>query len=135
MKRRRVGLARKAARKAAPDADEKRSRHFGPGTVTLLKIRKLQKSTGLPITEAPFNRLVRNITQEHMRNVRFQAGAAKALQHVSEAFIIEMFEEAQLAALHAKRVRIIPNDIHLAVRMESCDKNILPVYTPGKYSR
>ena len=40
--------------------------------------------------------------------VRFQA---------SEAFLVNMFVDAQLCALHAKRVTLMPRDIQLAKRL------------------
>ncbi len=84
-------LAKKAARKAAPDADENRRRRFRAGTVALREFRKLQKSTELLIRKAPFNRFVREVAQERMQDVRFQEGAVEALQHTTEAFLVELF--------------------------------------------
>ena len=36
------------------------------------------------------------------------------LQEVSEAYLIKLFEDANLAAIHAKRVTIQPKDMQLA---------------------
>ena len=49
--------------------------------------------------------------------VRFQAHAFLALQEASEAFVIELFEDAQVCAIHAKRVTIFPKDMMLACRI------------------
>ena len=49
--------------------------------------------------------------------MRFQVGAIEALQHTAEEMMVELFEEAQRAALHAKRVSLVPKDIKIATRM------------------
>ena len=121
-------LATLAARKAAPSKDEACRRRFSPGTVALREICKLQKTTDLLIGKAPFQRVAREIAHEHKTDVRFQQGAIEALQHTTEAFFIELFEEAQAAALHAVRVTIMAKDIKIAIRMCGWDKNILMGY-------
>ncbi len=65
------------------------------------------------------------VSQERMQYVRFQAGVVEALQHTTEVFIAELFEEAQFAAIYAKRITVIDKDLHLAVRMRGWDLNIL----------
>jgi histone H3/H4 len=40
-----------------------------------------------------------------------------ALQEAAEAHIVSMFEDTNLAAIHAKRVTIMPKDMILARRM------------------
>ena len=124
----RAELAMLAARRAAPGNDEARRRRFRLGTVALREIRKLQKSKDLLITKASFQRFVREVTQEMKPDVWFQAGAIEALQHTTEAFLTEVFEEAQLAAIHAKRITVMPKDIKLAIRMHGWDKTILRGY-------
>ncbi len=118
-------LAKKAVRKAAPDADENSRRGFREGMVALQKIRKRQKSPELLICKSPLNRFMREVAQERMQYVRFTSGAVEALQHTTEVFIVERFEEAQLAAIYAKRFTVIDTDLHLAVRMRGWVLNIL----------
>ena len=65
----------------------------------------------------PFQRLVREITQEFKRDCRFQASALLALQEATEAYIVGLFEDANLSAIHAKRVTVMPKDIQLARRI------------------
>ena len=64
---------------------------FATGTVALREIRKLQKSTHLLISKAPFQRAVRDIAQTYRQDVRFQYGAIMALQHTTETFSVELF--------------------------------------------
>ena len=49
--------------------------------------------------------------------VRFQSLAIKALQEASEAYLVGLFEDTNLCAIHAKRVTIMPKDIQLARRI------------------
>lgn len=111
-------LAVKAARKSAPVAGGvKIVRRFRPGTVALREIRRYQKSTELLIRKLPFQRLVREIAQEFKSDLRFQGSAIMALQEATEAYIVSLFEDTNLCAIHAKRVTIMPKDIQLARRI------------------
>lgn len=50
-------------------------------------------------------------------NFRYQSGALSALQEATEAYIVGLFEDTNLCAIHAKRVTIMPRDIQLAMRI------------------
>ena len=111
-------LATKAARKSAPATGGVKKPHkFRPGTVALREIRRYQKSTELLIRKLPFQRIVREIAQEHKQDLRFQGSAILALQEACEAYMVSLFEDTNLAAIHAKRVTIMPKDINLAKRL------------------
>jgi histone H3 len=111
-------LAAMAARKSAPSAGGIRRPHrYRPGTVALREIRKFQKSTELLIRKLPFQRLVREIAQEQKVDVRFQSTAIMALQEAAEAYLVSLFEDTNLCAIHAKRVTIQPKDMQLARRI------------------
>ena len=111
-------LAIKAARKSAPTAGGVKKPHrYRPGTVALREIRKYQKSTELLIRKLPFQRLVREIAQDFKTDLRFQSTAILALQEASEAYLVGLFEDTNLCAIHAKRVTIMPKDIQLARRI------------------
>ncbi|KAF1886471.1 hypothetical protein Lal_00045703 [Lupinus albus] len=108
-------LATKAARKSAPaTGGVKKPHRFRPGTVALREIRKYQKSTELLIRKLPFQRLVREIAQDFKTDLRFQSSAVSALQEAAEAYLVGLFEDTNLCAIHAKRVTIMPKDIQLA---------------------
>ena len=111
-------LATKAARKSAPaTGGVKKPHRFRPGTVALREIRRYQKSTELLVRKLPFQRLVREIAQEYKTDLRFQATAILALQEATEAYVVSLFEDTNLAAIHAKRVTIMPKDMQLAKRL------------------
>ena len=123
----RAAKAAKATKKSgvkAPKGGVKRLHRFQPGTVALKEIRRYQKSTELLIQKLPFQRLVREISGDHKvitstlcGKVRFQSLAIKALQEASEAYLVGLFEDTNLCAIHAKRVTIMPKDIQLARRI------------------
>ncbi|XP_044951313.1 uncharacterized protein LOC123401549 [Hordeum vulgare subsp. vulgare] len=111
-------LATKAARKSAPaTGGVKKPHRFRPGTVALREIRKYQKSTELLIRKLPFQRLVREIAQDFKTDLRFQSSAVSALQEAAESYLVGLFEDTNLCAIHAKRVTIMPKDIQLARRI------------------
>ncbi|KAJ9518929.1 hypothetical protein QJQ45_026232 [Haematococcus lacustris] len=98
-------LATKAARKSAPaTGGVKKPHRYRPGTVALREIRKYQKSTELLIRKLPFQRLVREIAQDFKTDLRFQSSAVLALQEAAEAYLVGLFEDTNLAAIHAKRL-------------------------------
>ena len=83
----------------------------------LREIRKYQKSTDLLIRKLPFQRLVREIAHEFKQELRFQSSAVLALQEAAEAYLVSLFEDTNLAAIHAKRVTIMTRDLQLAKRI------------------
>ena len=85
--------------------------------VALREIRRFQKTTELLIKKLPFQRLVREITDEMKVGMRFQSSALGALQEAAEAYLVALFEDTNLCALHAKRVTIMPKDMQLARRI------------------
>ena len=116
-------MAKKSGQKAPKGGVKKRYR-YRPGTVALKQIRQYQKSTDLLIRKLPFQRLVREIASdsEVIRSplcgkVRFQSAAIMALQEATEAYLVGLFEDSNLCAIHARRVTIMPKDIQLARRI------------------
>ncbi len=108
----------KAARKSAPAVGGVKKPHrYRPGTVALREIRKYQKSTELLIRKLPFQRLVREIATVFKSDLRFQSSAVLALQEASESYLVGLFEDTNLCAIHAKRVTIMPKDMQLARRI------------------
>ena len=66
----------------------KRKHRYRPGTLALREIRHYQKKTNLLIKRAPFARLVREIAQSFMQELRFQNSAIGALQEAAEAYLV-----------------------------------------------
>lgn len=109
----------KAARRSMPaTGGVKRPHRYRPGTVALREIRKYQGGTELLIRRQPFQRLVREILGALSPNkFKVQSTALMALQEAAEAYLIGLFEDTNLCAIHARRVTIMPKDIQLARRI------------------
>ena len=97
---------------------------FRPGTVALREIRKYQRSTELLVKKLPFNRLVREIAGTFCGGslfphgtIRFQESAVVALQEAAEAYLVGLFDDTNMEAIHAKRVTVQPKDMQLAKRI------------------
>lgn len=111
-------LVTKSARASgAASGGVKRPHRYRSGTVALREIRRFQKGTDLLIRKAPFQRLVREIAQDFKIDLRFQSTAVLALQEAAEAYLIGLFEDTNLCAIHAKRITIMPKDLQLARRI------------------
>ena len=114
------GSKSKAIKKSAPAAggmkDRKKLR-WRPGTVALREVRKYQKSLKNLLPRAPFQRLVRSMVSDMDHELRFQSAALAALQEASEAYIVGLFEDTNLCAMHAKRQTIMKKDMDLARRI------------------
>ena len=92
----------------------------------LREIRRYQKSTECLIKKSPFQKLIREILQEYRIclqgpgtpsiQVRFQSTAIAALQEAAENFIVGLFEDVNLLAVHATRVTVMPREVKLALR-------------------
>ena len=108
----------------APKGGVKKRYRYRPGTVALKQIRQYQKSTELLIRKLPFQQLVQEISADSevitsplCGKVRFQSAAIMALQEAAEAYLVGLFEDTNLCAIHARRVTIMPKDIQLARRI------------------
>lgn len=97
-------------------------RRYKPGTVALKEIRKYQRSYDLLLLKLPFARLVREVALDLLpaevgAELRWQSHAILALQEAAEAFLVHLFEDTNLCAIHARRVTIMQKDIQLARRI------------------
>ena len=111
-------LATMAARKSAPTfGGVKKPHRYRPGTVALREICRYQKSTDPLIRKLPFQRLVHEIAGECKGDLRFQASAILAQQEAAESYLVGVFEDSNLCAIHGKRVTIMPKDIQLTRRI------------------
>ena len=104
----------------------KKPHRYRPGTVALREIRRFQGSgpdgTGFLIKKLPFQRLVREVAQDMQSTtgkpeLRFQASAVLAIQTAAEKHLVDIMSDANLCAIHAKRVTVLPKDMQLAGRI------------------
>ncbi|KAM6600337.1 hypothetical protein CsatA_019946 [Cannabis sativa] len=96
----------------------RKKRRYKPGTKALREIRQYQKTWTLLIPFAPFIRTVREISNQFAPEItRWQAEALVALQEAAEDFLVHLFEDSMLCAIHAKRVTLMKKDFELARRL------------------
>ncbi|TKA57016.1 histone H3-like centromeric protein hH3v [Cryomyces minteri] len=99
---------------------QRKKHRYRPGTLALKEIRRYQRTTDLLLLKLPFSRLVREIALTMTPSTelfRWQSQAIQALQEAAEAFLVHLFEDTNLCAIHAKRVTIMQKDIQLARRI------------------
>ncbi|ODQ51848.1 histone H3 [Saitoella complicata NRRL Y-17804] len=109
---------RKSGAQPGDPVPKGKSRRYRPGTLALREIRRYQKSTDLLLSKLPFSRLVREITTEYIpEGLRWQSLAIQCLQEAAEAYLVHLFEDTNLCAIHARRVTIMQRDIQLARRL------------------
>ncbi|KAL7674991.1 hypothetical protein ACOME3_001261 [Neoechinorhynchus agilis] len=94
-----------------------KSRPFKPRMLSLREIYRYQCSTNLLMRRLPFQRLVKEIVSGIQNGFKWQVAALNALQEATESFLVQLFEDTNLCAIHAKRVTIMPRDMHLARRI------------------
>ncbi|XP_060069734.1 uncharacterized protein LOC132549783 [Ylistrum balloti] len=116
-----TGAAKRKSKYESPSkhksaSSRTRTYRYRPGTKALMEIRQYQKSSDLLLRKLPFSRVVREIVQNKHPGVqlRWEATAIMALQEAAEAYLVHLFEDANLCAIHAKRVTLMPKDIWLA---------------------
>lgn len=88
-----------------------------PGVAIVREIERFQGSSELLIGKLPFARLVRELSQTYCPTFRYQAATVEALQEACEAFLVNLFEDCVLCAVHAKRKTIMTRDMALAMRI------------------
>ena len=74
-----VSKGSKAGKKKTAPSEGGIKRRFKPGTVALREIKRYQKTTTTLLPRAPFQRLVRTITEGIDNELRFQSHALTAL--------------------------------------------------------
>lgn len=120
-------LTAKAARKstAIPSNMGVKKPRFKTGTVALRDVRHYQKSVELLIRKLPFQRYVKSTVYAQKADMRFQGAAMAALHEAFEAYLVSLFEDAQLCAVHANRVTVMAKDINLVVKLRGNDDRVM----------
>ncbi|XP_017969663.1 PREDICTED: histone H3-like centromeric protein HTR12 isoform X1 [Theobroma cacao] len=119
LRTRKTGGEGKTGGQATPSQGTSKKPHrFRPGTRALQEIRKYQKSWKPLIPAASFIREVRAITYQLAPDIsRWKAEALVAIQEAAEEYLVQLFGDAMLCAIHAKRVTLMKKDIQLARRL------------------
>ena len=115
----RTGDKCKAMPRKTTDLATGRRHRYRPGMRALREIWYYQKHVGLLCSKLAFSWLFHEILCDDLgkKDMRVQASMIAAAQEGFVAYIIGLFEDTQLCAIHGKRVTIMPKDIHLACRI------------------
>lgn len=110
-------LALSHKRKTLNTFEQQERKKRKPGTVAIRQIKFYQKTTDLLLLRLPFTRVVKEIGEKFAppdsSGFRYTNQAIDVLQHAVEAYLVALFEDVNKAAIHAKRVTIRPEDMHL----------------------
>lgn len=107
----------KKKKKVLPQADQsfvdnKKTHRFRPGTVSLREIRKYQKTSNcLTFAKFPFRRFARSIVNRYNPGMKMSKEVFVVLQYYIEQFIVDFLRDANSAAIHSGRVKLMPGDI------------------------
>ena len=113
-------FAKKQPRSQSDKASAQHQPHrYQPEMVTLREIRRYQKSTELLIHKLPFQHLVCEILQGFGVGFRVTPAMMMALQEAAEVYLVQLLEDLNLCAIHAKHITIQPKDIQLARRIHA----------------
>ena len=95
----------------APQAPSKPCTHYA--LIVMREICHFQKSVDLLIPLLLFQQLVHEIAQDFRMDLHFQSSAILALQEATEAWLVQLFESANLCCIHCGQQTIAPKDFHL----------------------
>jgi len=100
--------------------DEKKKHRFRPGTVSLREIKKLQKnSDNLTFARYPFEKMIRQIIDKHSGTpLKISKDVFVTLQYFIEQQLINILQQANFAAIHANRVKLLPIDINFILSIK-----------------
>ena len=116
--KKRSAFVKKQPRSQTGQATAQQHLHrYRPGMVALREIQRYQKSTELLICKLPFQCLVHKILQGYGVGYRVTPAMMMALLEAAEAYLVQLLEDSNLCAIHAKCITIQPKDIQLARRI------------------
>ena len=115
--KKKISSKSKAIKKTPKSGKDRKKIRFRPGTVVLREVKRYQRSVKNLLPKAPFQRIVRAICKDYDPDLRWQPAALHAVQEASEAYIVGLFEDTNLCAIHADRKTITKKDMDLARRI------------------
>lgn len=113
----------KKAAMAVAGIKQKKPHRWRPGTVALREIKKLQRSTKNLIARSPYVRFMRQrmvaIADKNRGCAtvkRLTGSAIEAAQEATQAYLIDVFEKALEATIHANRTTLLEKDVKFAIK-------------------
>lgn len=113
---------------------------YRAGLVPVRDLKKYRNSECLVLPTAPLRRVCTDILKKTKSACHLSQDAMEALQQAAESFLIGLFKDTQLCALHVKRSTIRAEDMQLCrllrgrdyagakgagQGLDGCDRNIL----------
>ena len=95
-------------------SEERKKHRFRPGTVALREIKRYQKASNcLTLAKFPFQKLVRDSVVKHVGedSIKISKDVFIIVQYFIEQVVIDILHHANFAAIHAGRIKMMPNDI------------------------
>lgn len=117
---------RATKRATTTNENDKKKHRFRPGTVSLREIRRFQKTSNcLTFAKHPFEKYVRDVINKHNENnsMKVSKEVFIILQYFVEQKIVDVLRNANFAAIHANRVKLLPIDINFVQSIISGVKN------------
>ena len=112
-------------KKSTNDSGEPKKHRFKPGTVALRDIKKLQRVYNhLVLAKSPFERMIREVLEQNGCQAKISKQVFTIMQYYLESYLLDIVHQSNLAALHANRVKMLPEDIDFVL---SLDKRTLPL--------
>ena len=93
-----------------------RKPRYRPGIIARQEIRRYQLNTQLLIPKLPFHRLVKEVAST-IGPYRFESTAILALHEATEAYLVQLFKDADQCRYHSKRKTLMVKDLQLARRV------------------
>ena len=93
------------------------TRKYRPGIGALKEIRFYQKECGVICSKLACARLFREIADDKKKGLRWQVAAIMALQEAMEDYLVNLFCDCVIEAIHGRRVTVMPKDIHITCRI------------------
>ena len=107
-----------AGKKSATQPRRKKTRRKRRKNKALHEIKKLQRTWHLVIPKKAMTRLIIEIQQKYNReHMRWQSKALECIHHAAENYLQDLFTDAQLAAIHARRVTLQVRDFQFVRRI------------------
>ena len=104
-------------KKTTQEGDEHKKRRTRPGAKALREIKRYQKSTDTLVPRAALQRIIKEISSKYLPDARYSYGAIDAVHQCVESYMVGLFEDTNLCAIHAKRSTVMTKDMRLARRI------------------
>jgi histone H3 len=115
-------LNKKPRKKKTVNQDVKKNHRFRPGTICLREIKKFQKTSNcLTFAKYPFERFVRSVISKYNGDMKIAKDVFIVLQYYIEQYLVDFLRDANAAAIHSGRVKLMPTDLDFICKLRKYD--------------